>query len=162
MSLPDWLATHPSALDERMGLEVLEVSPERTVGRLPVEGNTQPFGLWHGGASAVLVETLASFASAVHGAPDRMPVGVDLNVTHHRGVRSGWVTGVATPLHLGSTSTCYEVVVTDDDGRRVATGRLTCRLLRMGPASEAPEAETQPDQNQLDQNQPDETVGGAQ
>lgn len=132
--LPDWLQTHPSALDQKLGLEVLEVSPERTVGRMPVEGNTQPFGLWHGGASGVLTETLASFASAMFAAPDRMPVGVDLNVTHHRSARSGHVTGVATPLHLGRTSTSYEVVITDDDGQRIATGRLTCRLLRMPSA----------------------------
>lgn len=141
--LPDWLQTHPSALDQKLGLEVLEVSPERTVGRMPVEGNTQPFGLWHGGASGVLVETLASFASAAFAAPERMPVGVDLNVTHHRSARSGHITGVATPLHLGRTSTSYQVDITDDAGRRIATGRLTCRLLPMpaGQDGTSPDAD---------------------
>ena len=127
--LPDWLAELPSPLDDRMGLELIELTPHRVVGRMPVAGNTQPAGLWHGGASGVLVESLASMGSWAFARPDRLPVGVDLNVTHHRAVRTGWVTGVATPLHLGRTSTCYEVVLTDDDGRRVATGRLTCRLL---------------------------------
>ena len=127
--LPAWLADLPSPLDDRMGLELLELTADRVVGRMPVSGNTQPAGLWHGGASGVLVESLASMGSWAFARPDRLPVGVDLNVTHHRAVRDGWVTGVATPLHLGRSSTCYEVVLTDDAGRRVATGRLTCRLL---------------------------------
>ena len=70
---------------------------------MPVEGNTQPYGLLHGGASVVLAETLGSLGSAVHAAPDRISVGVDINATHHRAARSGTVTGVATPVHLGRT-----------------------------------------------------------
>ena len=73
-----------SALDAKMGLEVLELTPERVVGRMPVEGNTQPMGLWHGGASCVLAETLASIGAAAHALPDRVAVGVDINATHHR------------------------------------------------------------------------------
>lgn len=118
-----------SALDAKLGLEIDELSVNRVVGRMPVQGNTQPAGLWHGGASGVLVETLGSLGVWLHARPHKAPVGVDLNVTHHRSVRDGWVTGVATPIHLGRTSTCYEVVITDDAGRRLATGRLTCSLL---------------------------------
>lgn len=118
-----------SALDAKLGLEIDELSVNRVVGRMPVQGNTQPAGLWHGGASGVLVETLGSLGAWLHARPHKAPVGVDLNVTHHRSVRDGWVTGVATPIHLGRTSTCYEVVITDDAGRRLATGRLTCSLL---------------------------------
>lgn len=118
-----------SPLDRLLGLELVEATPERVVGRMPVEGHTQIVGLWHGGASGVMVETLASVAAWLVARPDRSPVGVDLNVTHHRGVRSGWVTGTATPIHVGRTSTCHEVVLRDDAGHRVATGRLTCRLL---------------------------------
>lgn len=134
--LPEWLSELPSALDDRMGLELLELSAQRVVGRMPVLGNTQPAGLWHGGASGVLVESLASMGSWAFARPDRLPVGVDLNVTHHRSVREGWVTGVATPIHLGRSSTCYEVILSDDAGRRVATGRLTCRLLPAGSAGD--------------------------
>ena len=61
-ALPDWWSETASALDARMGLEVTELTAERTVGSMPVEGNTQPYGLWHGGASCVLAETLASIA----------------------------------------------------------------------------------------------------
>jgi uncharacterized protein (TIGR00369 family) len=118
-----------SALDAKMGLELLELTAERVVGRMPVEGNTQPFGLWHGGASCVLAETLASLGSYVHGRPDRVGVGVDLNATHHRPARSGWVTGTATALRLGRTVASYEVVLVDDAGERLCTARVTCQLV---------------------------------
>ena len=118
-----------SALDAKMGFELLELTPGRVRGRMPVEGNTQPFGLWHGGASCVLAETLASLGSYAHGAPDRIGVGVDLNATHHRPARSGWVTGIATALRLGRTVVSYEVVLHDDEDRRICTARVTCQLV---------------------------------
>jgi uncharacterized protein (TIGR00369 family) len=117
------------ALNERMGIELLEVSAERVVGTMPVEGNTQPYGLLHGGASVVLAETLGSVGSAVHAGQDRLSVGVDINATHHRAARAGTVTGVATALHLGRTMATYEIVVSDEDGRRVCTSRITCTLV---------------------------------
>ncbi|UNS96425.1 PaaI family thioesterase [Streptomyces tubbatahanensis] len=116
------------ALGERMGLEIVEASPERVVGTLPVEGNTQPYGLLHGGASAVLAETLGSVGAMLHGGPGKTAVGVDLNCTHHRGPRAGLVTGVATPVHRGRTMTSYEITVSDEQGRRVCSARLTCLL----------------------------------
>ncbi|MEU1310096.1 hotdog fold thioesterase [Streptomyces cinnamoneus] len=115
-------------LGERMSVHVAEASPERVVGTMPVEGNTQPYGLLHGGASAVLAETLGSVGAMLHGGPGRIAVGVDLNCTHHRGVRSGLVTGVATPVHRGRTTATYEVVVTDEQGKRVCSARLTCLI----------------------------------
>jgi uncharacterized protein (TIGR00369 family) len=112
-----------------MGLEVLELTAERVVGRMPVAGNTQPLGLWHGGASCVLVETLGSIGAAAHAQPDRVAVGVDLNATHHRAVRSGWVTGTATAIRLGRSVASYEVVLVDDADQRVCTARLTCQIV---------------------------------
>lgn len=129
--IPDWYAELNSALDVRMGFEALEVSAERTSGRMPVEGNTQPMGLWHGGASCVLAESLASIAAYAHARPlDKVAVGIDINATHHEAVRTGWVTGTATALKLGGTVAMYEVVLTDDSGRRVCTARVTCQLIR--------------------------------
>jgi len=116
-------------LNERMGIRLVEVSPERVVGTMPVEGNTQPYGLLHGGASVVLAESLGSVGSAMHAHPDRIAVGVDINATHHRSAREGLVTGTATAVHLGRTSACYEVVITDDTGRRLCTSRITCALV---------------------------------
>ena len=103
-------------LNDRMGIELLEISPERVVATMPVEGNTQPYGLLHGGASVVLAETLGSVGSGLHAHPDRFSVGVDINATHHRSATSGTVTGVATAIHLGRTSASYEVVITDEAG----------------------------------------------
>ncbi len=115
-------------LHERMGIRIVEATPERVVATMPVEGNTQPYGLLHGGASVVLAEGLGSVASALYAGDKRTAVGVDINATHHRAVRSGIVTGVATPLHLGLTIATYEVAITDEQGRRVCTARLTCLL----------------------------------
>ncbi len=115
-------------LMERMHIELVEATATRMVGRMPVEGNTQPYGLLHGGASAVLAETLGSVGAVLHAGEGRIAVGVDLNVTHHRAATKGFVTGVATPVHLGSTVATYEVVISDDSERRVATARLTCLL----------------------------------
>lgn len=129
-----------SALDARMGLELLELGPERVVGTMPVRGNTQPVGLWHGGASCVLAETLASLGSYAHAGPGGTAVGVDINATHHRSVRSGRVTGVATALRLGRRVTSYEVVLTDDSGARVCTARVTCQVVR-GPAARQHDSE---------------------
>ncbi|WP_082535044.1 hotdog fold thioesterase [Nonomuraea pusilla] len=111
-----------------MGIEFLEVTPERVVGRMPVEGNTQPYGLLHGGASAVLAETLGSVGAAVHAGRERIAVGIEINATHHRSATSGHVTGVATRLHGGRTLATYEIVISDEQGRRVCTSRLTCML----------------------------------
>jgi 1,4-dihydroxy-2-naphthoyl-CoA hydrolase len=118
-------------LNEKMGVELVEISAERVVATMPVEGNTQPFGLLHGGASVVLAETLGSVGSAIHAHPDKVAVGVDINATHHRSATSGTVTGVATAIHLGRTSTAYEIVITDERGKRVCTSRITCALVQM-------------------------------
>lgn len=119
---------HDGTLAQRMGIEFLEAGPERVVGRMPVEGNTQPYGLLHGGASAVLAETLGSVAAAIHAGPDRLALGIEINATHHRAASSGYVTGVATRLHGGRTLATYDIEITDEQGRRVCTSRLTCML----------------------------------
>jgi 1,4-dihydroxy-2-naphthoyl-CoA hydrolase len=117
------------ALNDKMGFELLKMTPEQVIGRMPVAGNTQPYGLWHGGASCVLAETLASLGSFMHAQPERISVGVEINATHHRSVTAGWVTGTATALHLGNTVASYEIVLTDDADRRICTARVTCQLV---------------------------------
>jgi uncharacterized protein (TIGR00369 family) len=118
------------ALNEKMGIEVVELSAERIVATMPVEGNTQPYGLLHGGASVVLAETLGSMGSGLHAMGlGKIPVGVDINATHHRSATSGVVTGTATAIHLGRTSASFEVVITDERGKRVCTSRITCALI---------------------------------
>jgi 1,4-dihydroxy-2-naphthoyl-CoA hydrolase len=136
--IPAEYAELHSALDTKMGFELLTLTPERVVGRMPVEGNTQPFGLWHGGASCVLAETLASLGSFMHALPEKISVGVDINATHHRSVTDGWVTGTATALQLGKTITSYEIVITDDTGNRICTARVTCQLVNPRAPAAAP------------------------
>jgi uncharacterized protein (TIGR00369 family) len=122
----------PDSLATRMGIALIEATPERVVGTMPVEGNLQPYGLLHGGASCVLAETLGSIGAALHAAQRHggIAVGVDINATHHRSARSGLVTGVATPLHLGGSIASYEIVITNSDGDRICTARLTCAIRR--------------------------------
>ncbi|NUT45596.1 MAG: hotdog fold thioesterase [Thermoactinospora sp.] len=111
-----------------MGIEFLEASAERVVARMPVEGNTQPYGLLHGGASVVLAESVGSIAAAIHAGPERIAVGIEINATHHRSATEGFVTGTATALHAGRTLATYEVEIVDERGRRVCTSRITCML----------------------------------
>ena len=117
------------ALDKKMGIEILEASPERLVGRMPVEGNTQPFGLLHGGANVVLAESLGSVGTHLHAGPTRRIVGIDVNATHHKPATSGFVTGVATAVSLGKTLCVYEIVITNDAGQRTCSARITCMIL---------------------------------
>lgn len=119
---------HRGTLAERMGIEIVEASAERVVGRMPVEGNTQPYGLLHGGASVVLAETLGSVGSAIHAGEGRIAMGIEINATHHRAATSGHVTGVATRVHGGRSLATFEIEITDEEGRRVCTSRLTCML----------------------------------
>jgi uncharacterized protein (TIGR00369 family) len=117
------------ALDKKMGIELLEASPQRLVATMPVEGNTQPIGLLHGGANVVLAESLGSIGTQLHAGPDRRIVGVDINATHHKSAISGIVTAVATPVSLGKTMCCYEIVITNEKGERTCTARITCLIL---------------------------------
>lgn len=113
-------------LNDKIGLKLLEVTPQRVVATIPVEGNLQPYGLLHGGANATLAESIGSTLAALNAGPDRAAMGLELSCTHHRAVRSGTVTGVATPLHVGRGTITVEIVLTDDEGRRTCTARLTC------------------------------------
>lgn len=113
------------SLAEKMGFEWVEFTVERAVATMPVEGNTQPVGLLHGGAYVVLGESLGSMAANLYAGPGRLAVGVDINATHTRSATSGIVTGVCTPIHLGRSITVHEIVVTDEQGRRCSTVRIT-------------------------------------
>ena len=128
---PPWIQPdHPGTeLLRRLGISIVRVSAESAVATMPVAGNTQVHGLLHGGASALLAETLGSFAASLHAGPGRQVVGIELNVSHHRSAREGVVTGTATALHLGRTTASYEIVVEDSAARRLCTARLTCLIL---------------------------------
>jgi 1,4-dihydroxy-2-naphthoyl-CoA hydrolase len=128
-----FLAGSRDTLVERMGITILEATAQRVVGTMPVAGNTQPYGLLHGGASCVLAETLGSLGSALHAGLERVTVGIEISATHHRAASGGQVTGVASLLHGGRSVTTYEIVISDERGRRVCTSRLTCLLMDRVP-----------------------------
>ena len=112
----------------RMGIEILSASASRVVATMPVDGYTQPHGLLHGGASCVLAETIGSLGAFLHAGAGRSVVGIEIGATHHRGVRGGQVTAVATLVHGGRTLASYDIVVTDAASHRVCTARLTCLI----------------------------------
>lgn len=117
------------ALDKKMGIEIIEASPEKLVGRMPVEGNTQPIGLLHGGANVVLAESLGSIGTQLHAGIGKKIVGVDINATHHKSATSGFVTATATAISLGKTLCSYNIEVVNDKGERTCTARITCLIL---------------------------------
>jgi uncharacterized protein (TIGR00369 family) len=117
------------ALNKKMGIEILEATAERVVGTMPVETNTQVFGILHGGANVVLAETLGSLGAWMHTGGSKRVVGVDINATHHKAATSGLVTGVATPVSLGRTLACYEIVITNEAGQRTCSARITNLIL---------------------------------
>ena len=133
MTEPDYLAIirerGSGALDKKMGIEITEASLTRLVGTMPVEGNTQPMGILHGGASVVLAESLGSIGTQLNAGADRRIVGIDINATHHKATASGIVTGVATAVSIGKTLCCWDIVITNDKGERTCTARITCMIL---------------------------------
>jgi 1,4-dihydroxy-2-naphthoyl-CoA hydrolase len=117
------------ALDKKMGIEIIEASPEHLVGTMPVEGNTQPFGLLHGGANVVLAESLGSVGTQLHAGPTRRIVGIEISASHHKSATSGIVTAVATAVTLGKTLCTYNVEITNDKGEKTCSARITCLIL---------------------------------
>ena len=133
MTEPDYLSIirerGSGALDKKMGIEITEASLTRLVGTMPVEGNTQPMGILHGGASVVLAESLGSVGTQLNAGENRRIVGIDINATHHKATATGKVTGVATAVSIGKTLCCWDIVITNDKGERTCTARITCMIL---------------------------------
>jgi 1,4-dihydroxy-2-naphthoyl-CoA hydrolase len=112
-------------LARKMGITFLELSAEHSVATMPVDGNTQVIGILHGGAHVVLGESLGSVSSAIHAGPGRVAVGIEINASHSRSVSAGIVTATCTALSLGRTLATHEIVVRDEQGRRLSTVRMT-------------------------------------
>lgn len=113
-------------LDEKMGVKVIEESAERVVATMPVEGNRQSLGLLHGGAMVSLAEAVGSWAAVIHASTmGKVCVGVDINATHHKSSRDGLVTATANAIRLGRSVCSHEVIITNEDGDRLCTARIT-------------------------------------
>jgi uncharacterized protein (TIGR00369 family) len=118
-----------SPLDDKLGIQITDYDPDRLVATMPVEGNQQPFGLLHGGATCALVETIGSWAAMLGAGPDRQVVGIELNASYLRAATSGTVTAVCRPVRRGRSLSTFQIDITDDQGRQTATARLTCMTL---------------------------------
>ncbi len=116
---------------DHLGIEFLEVSPKIIKAKMPVDHRTvQPFGILHGGASVALAETLGSIAAQMNIDQEKnVAVGLDINANHIRSVRSGFVFGVTTPLHIGRTVHVWEIKITDEDDKLVCISRLTVSII---------------------------------
>jgi len=124
-----------------LGMEVLELTPERVVLTMPVNERThQPFGLLHGGASVALAETVASLGALTHLDMTRfVAVGVEINANHIRSVRSGTVRATGTPLHVGQSTQVWSIEIVDERERRVCVSRCTLAVV---PAVHLPSEST--------------------
>ncbi len=117
-------------IHQLLNVEVVEAGPERVVLRVPVTWKVhQPYGILHGGVSALLAESAASFGAAINVGPDRQVVGIEIGASHLRSVRDGHLTATATPLRAGRTVQVWAVSLTDDDGRAIAEARCTLAVL---------------------------------
>ena len=124
---PDWLPAGPlSPLDAKLGIEIVDHAPDRLVATMPVAGNTQPFGILHGGATCTLAETIGSWAALLNAGPGSTVVGIELNVSYLRAAAAGVVTAVCTPVRVGRSLATFLIEVSDEDGRATASARLTC------------------------------------
>ncbi len=120
-----------NTIAEQIGIEFTEIGPDFLKGRMPVDHRThQPYGLLHGGASCVLAETLGSVASAlVIDQSKFICVGLEINANHIRGVREGFVTGTATPIHIGASTHVWDIRIQDERDKLVCISRLTVAIL---------------------------------
>lgn len=125
--------THANTAVDRLGIEFLEVGDDFITARVPVDERTrQPFGLLHGGVSVVLAETLGS-CGANYAAPEgQRVVGLDINANHLRGAKSGWVTGITRPVHIGRTTQVWQIDLRDDAGEMTCVSRITMAVLAPG------------------------------
>jgi len=122
----------PGTMAEHLGIQWTEVGGNYLKAQMPVDHRTvQPYGLLHGGASCALAETIGSVASAMVVDHSKFYcVGLEINANHIRSVRAGLVTGIAMPLHLGSTTHVWDIKIYDEKEKLICVSRLTVAILK--------------------------------
>lgn len=130
-SLKDLQARHKDTAVEQLGIEFTEIGEASLSARMPVDRRTvQPHGILHGGASVLLAETLGSCAASLClDSATQYCVGLDINANHVRAVRTGYVTGTATPVHIGRTTHVWAIDIRNDEGKMVCVSRITMSIL---------------------------------
>lgn len=134
-SLEKLTALSAGTMAEYLGIEWMEVGENFIKARMPVDHRTkQPYGLLHGGASCVLAETLGSVASAlVIDQSNAYCVGIEINANHIRSAKSGHVTGIVSPLHLGASTHVWDIKIYDERQKMICVSRLTVAVLKRQP-----------------------------
>jgi len=124
-------------MGEHIGIEFTGIGDDFLQARMPVDHRTrQPYGLLHGGASVALAETVGSVASAlVIDQKQYYCVGLEINANHIRGIRDGFVTGTARPLHIGKTTHVWEIRIHDEREKLVCISRLTVAIIKILPGA---------------------------
>jgi len=120
-----------NTITEVLGIEITDFGPDYFCGKMPVDHRTvQPYGLLHGGASAVLAETLGSIAGGMQvNLETQSVVGVEINCNHLRSARDGWVYGKATPVKIGRKIHVWNIDIKNEDDKLVAVSRLTLAVI---------------------------------
>jgi 1,4-dihydroxy-2-naphthoyl-CoA hydrolase len=131
LTLENFTALGHDTMAEYIGIEWVELGDNFLKAKMPVDNRTkQPYGLLHGGASCVLAETIGSMASAmVIDHAKFICVGLDINANHVRSAREGYVTGIATPLHLGGNTHVWDIKIYDEVEKLVCISRLTVAII---------------------------------
>jgi 1,4-dihydroxy-2-naphthoyl-CoA hydrolase len=132
LSLADFEGLGKGTLGEHIGIEFTEVGPDFIKATMPVDHRTkQPYGLLHGGASVALAETLGSIGAAmVIDHNQFICVGQEINANHLRSARSGLVTGITKPIHIGASSQVWEIKIYDESGKMICISRITVAVLK--------------------------------
>lgn len=132
LTLEDFSRFSQDNMAAYIGIEWTAIGPDYLQARMPVDHRTrQPYGLLHGGASCVLAETIGSVASALVVDPEKFQcVGLEINANHVRSARSGWVTGIARPLHIGASTHVWDIRITDERDKLISVSRLTVAVIR--------------------------------
>ena len=130
VSVAELTAIHQDTAVAHLGIEFLEVGDDFISARVPVDTRTkQPYGLLHGGVSVVLAETLGSCGAAFSCPEGHRAVGLDINANHLKSATSGWVTGVARPVHIGRTTQVWQIDMHNEAGELTCVSRITMAVL---------------------------------
>ena len=132
IQLADFKELGKNTLGDLLGMEFTEIGADFIKATMPVDHRTkQPYGLLHGGASVALAETLGSVASGLVIDPTKFHcVGLEINANHVRGVSEGFVTGIATPVHIGASTHIWDIKIYDQKDKLVCISRLTVAILQ--------------------------------
>jgi uncharacterized protein (TIGR00369 family) len=137
MSTPDLSQLTHGGLADLLGIQVVELTPQRVIATMPVTpGHHQPFGYLHGGASVALAETVASIGAFFNCPPGKAAFGLEINANHIRPKRDGVVTAIGAPLHVGKSTQVWEVRIVDEQGRLICVSRCTIAVVDLAQAME--------------------------